>query len=69
MASLKLKLDLLNPKAILDKGYSMVFDMNNSLVKDVREISLEQKLNVQLSSGNISVVVTGVEEVKNGIEL
>lgn len=69
MASLKLKLDLLNPKAILDKGYSMVFDMNNSLVKYVREISLEQKLNVQLSSGNISVVVTGVEEVKNGIEL
>ena len=49
-------LKLLNPLNILDKGYSVV-KKDDKIIKDTRDISLDDVLNITLSKGKIDVVV------------
>ena len=59
--TVKLKLDLLNPKTILGKGYSIVYK-DNKVVKDIKNIKESDSINIVLGSGNVDAVVKGVNE-------
>ena len=59
--TLKIKLELLNPKNVLDKGYSIIYK-DGKIVKNTKDISVSDELNVIISDGNIDVTVKGVNK-------
>lgn len=59
--TLKIKLELLNPKNVLDKGYSIIYK-DGKIVKNTKNISVRDDLNIIVSNGNIDVTVKGVNE-------
>ena len=61
--TLKIKLELLNPKNVFDKGYSIIYK-DGKIVKNTKDISINDDLNVIISDGNIDVTVKGVNKWK-----
>ena len=61
----KIKLDLLNPVSIIDKGYSIVYK-DNKIIKDISLLSPNDDINIIVKNGKINANVKGVE--KNGRE-
>ena len=61
----KIKLDLLNPVSIIDKGYSIVYK-DNKIIKDISLLSPNDDINIIVKNGKINADVKGVE--KNGRE-
>ena len=61
--TLKVKVDLLNPINILDKGYSVVYK-DGKIIKDVDNLRLNDSINILVKNGNIDASVKGVN--KNG---
>ena len=55
------KLNLLNPLSVLSKGYSVV-SKDNKVVKDIKEINKDDKINIRLHKGNITAIVEGVNK-------
>lgn len=59
--TIKIKVDLLNPNNILDKGYSIVYK-NGKVVKDINSIKVNDEINIKVKDGNIDSVVKGVNK-------
>lgn len=59
--TIKIKVDLLNPNNILDKGYSIIYK-NGKIVKDINSIKVNDEINIKLKDGNIDSVVKGVNK-------
>ena len=57
--TLKIKLDLLNPENILDKGYSIVYK-DNKIIKDIKDINISDNINIVVKTGKINANVKGV---------
>jgi exodeoxyribonuclease VII large subunit len=55
------KLKTLNPEAILKRGYSITYDENGKILRDVEKIKIEQTISVRLSSGKISAEVKKID--------
>ena len=55
------KLNLLNPLSVLSKGYSVV-SKDNKVIKDIKEIKKDDKINIRLHKGNIEAIVEGVNK-------
>ena len=45
----------LNPKNVMKRGYSIVYNKKNQILKDVKNIKDKEKLNIKLYSGEIEV--------------
>jgi exodeoxyribonuclease VII large subunit len=58
---LKVKIDLLNPTNILDKGYSIVYK-DDKIVKDVSKLKSNDEINIVVRNGNITANVKGVNK-------
>ncbi len=56
-------LKLVNPLNILDKGYSLV-EKNGKIIKDNKDIEIEDKIKIKLSKGEITAVVKEKKEWK-----
>ncbi len=56
----KIKLELLNPTNILDKGYSIVYK-DNKIIKDVKSLKENDNINILVKNGKIIANVEGVE--------
>jgi exodeoxyribonuclease VII large subunit len=54
------KLELLNPLSVLAKGYSVV-TKDNKVIKDQKELKVNDLINIRLNKGNIKAKVEGVE--------
>ena len=54
----KLKLDLMNPNNILNKGYSIV-KKDNKIIKSIKDIKINDNINIILSDGTILSEVKG----------
>ena len=54
----KLKLDLINPNNILNKGYSIV-KKDNKIIKSIKDIKINDNINIILSDGTILSEVKG----------
>ncbi len=61
----KIKLDLLNPISIIDKGYSIVYK-DKKIIKDISLLSPNDDINIIVKNGKINANVKGVEQ--NGRE-
>ena len=55
------KLTILNPLAILEKGYSVV-EHNQKIVNDVKSIKINDEIDIRLSKG---ILKATVNEIKN----
>ena len=55
------KIELLNPLKLLDKGYSVV-KSNNKVIKDIKDIKINDKINITLAKGKIEATVLGKEK-------
>jgi len=49
----KLEISALNPKSILDRGYSIVRDNNNKIIKKSDDVMSNDLINITLKDGNI----------------
>lgn len=54
--NLSLKLDLLNPKNILNKGYSILYK-DNKIIKDKKELKKNDDINIVINNGSINATV------------
>lgn len=54
------KLELLNPLSVLSKGYS-VTKVNDKIVKSVKDVKKNDKLEIKLLDGSIDTIVEGVK--------
>ena len=61
VTNLKKQLDLLNPKGILSRGYSIVSDEKGNIIKSTKEIKIEDNLHITLSDGDIETTVKKVK--------
>jgi exodeoxyribonuclease VII large subunit len=59
--TLKVKLDLLNPDNILDKGYSIVHK-DGKIIKNINDLGINDDINIMVKNGNILANVKGVNE-------
>lgn len=57
------KLNLLSPLNVLSKGYSVVTS-NKKVIKDIKELKENDKINIRLHKGNIDAIVERIN--KNG---
>ena len=55
------KLNLLNPLSVLSKGYSVV-NKNGKAIKDIKDIKINDKINIKLHKGTIDAIVEGCRE-------
>ncbi len=55
------KLKNLNPEAVLNRGYTIITNENQEIIKSAAEIKRNQKLNIILSDGEIKVLVTDTD--------
>jgi exodeoxyribonuclease VII large subunit len=55
------KLDLLSPLAILGRGYSITYDAQGKLLRSVRDVQIEEKINVRLAEGSLNCQVLAKE--------
>ncbi len=63
--SFEKNLENLNPMKILERGYSVVFDENCSLVNSTKSVSLGDTINVKFARGLISANVQNIEDSEN----
>jgi exodeoxyribonuclease VII large subunit len=57
------KLELLNPLGVLNRGYSVTYK-DNKVVKSIKDIKKNDKLNIKLVNGTIETIVDSIKEDK-----
>lgn len=57
---LKQKLIALDPKAVLQRGYAVIRDKDNAIVRSTTDLMPQQELKVQLAKGFIKVKITEI---------
>ena len=63
------KLEGLSPLKIFDTGYSYVENDNNKLIKSIKDVRVNEALNVHVKDGKINAIVKDIEKInrrKNG---
>lgn len=59
----------INPKKVLDKGYSILFDeKKNCAIVNVKDIALKQKLKLILKDGSVQTTVDHITPSEDGIK-
>ena len=59
------KLEMLNPLAVLKKGYSVVTDEAGNAIKDVKDLNVGKEVTARLGTGMFKAKVTKIEESIN----
>jgi exodeoxyribonuclease VII large subunit len=54
-------LEQISPKAILDRGFSLVFDKNGKLLRDANQTKIGENLTINLAKGKILANVDNLE--------
>jgi len=58
------KLNILNPLAILGRGYSVTYKLpEQKIVRDIREVALRDKVKIKLSKGKLICTVEEKEDI------
>jgi len=56
-SSLELRLNALNPYAVLQRGYALVLDENGHLVRSYHDVATDDKINIHLADGMLAAKV------------
>ena len=59
---LKKSLNLINPQNILNKGYSIILNEEGKLISSIDNVSIGEKISIQIKDGNIKANVSGKEK-------
>jgi len=59
--NIKLQINVLNPLAILERGYAIVTTSDNQIVHSVKQIILGEQLTIRVSDGKINASVKDIE--------
>ncbi len=59
------RLDANSPVAILQRGYALVYDKNQSLLRSSAQLAEGTELNIRFAEGGCTAVVTRVEKAEN----
>lgn len=57
------KLELLNPLNVLGRGYGLIYS-NEKLIKNIKDVKINDKIDIKISSGTINASVNEVKEEK-----
>lgn len=61
------KLDILNPMFMTEKGYSMTYDEQDRIIKDISTVSKDDKIKVVVRNGTLKCTVNDIEgKIDNG---
>lgn len=60
------KLTLLNPLAILNRGYSVLRDTRGQSIHNIKDVKIGQQLEIIINNGMINVDVMGIQEGQYG---
>ena len=61
LLALDRSLHALSPKAVLERGYALVFDENGSLVKEASQLVVGDRVRTELGRGRFTSEVREVE--------
>jgi exodeoxyribonuclease VII large subunit len=64
LTGLEMRLNSLNPQAILERGYSIVTQVDGSLVHSIKQVQPDDNLQVQVSDGEFKVSVQEPGEIE-----
>ncbi|WP_455931724.1 exodeoxyribonuclease VII large subunit [Parvimonas micra] len=56
-------LEIINPDSILDRGYSIIYNDKNEIVKDIKTVNVGDSLKLKVSNGEI---ISNVKEIIDG---
>ena len=56
-------LEIINPTSILDRGYSIIYNEKNEIVKDIKTVNVGDSLKLKVSNGEI---ISDVKEIIDG---
>lgn len=56
-------LEIINPNSILDRGYSIIYNNHNEIVKDIKNVNVGDSLKLKVSNGEI---ISDVKEIIDG---
>ena len=56
------KLELLNPLSSLKRGFSVTYK-DNKLIKDIKDVSINDKINIRINNGSIDATVDRIGEL------
>lgn len=59
------KLSLINPLSVMQRGYAVVFDKNNKIVKSIHKTNISDHVTVQIADGKLFCQVVQKEEAPN----
>lgn len=59
------KLTVLNPLAIISKGYSATFKNDGSVVKSVKQLSLGETVNMKMADGSVKAEIVEIQEAES----
>ena len=55
------KLELINPLGVLKRGYSLTY-IDNKVLKNIKDVKVNDNLTIKLHDGEINTTVTDVKE-------
>ena len=56
-------MEIINPNSILDRGYSIICNDKNEIVKDIKTVNVGDSLKLKVSNGEI---ISDVKEIIDG---
>lgn len=57
---LSTRLNITSPQNVLNRGYSIIFDSNNKVIKNANELKLNENIKLKLAKGQISAEVNSI---------
>ena len=62
MTSLKNSLDFFDPTLSLDRGYGILLDRYENIIKSISDVSIDEEFNILIKDGMIKVKVVNIQE-------
>ncbi|HEM49255.1 MAG TPA: hypothetical protein ENO27_03495 [Caldithrix sp.] len=61
---LKIRLDNLNPRQVLERGYSLSY-IDGEIIRDIRQVRRDSEIHTEVKSGSIWSKVSKIKGKKN----
>lgn len=70
LTDLSNRLSLLNPTHSLEKGYGILYSEQGKIIRSVKDIAIEDRINIRLKDGSLETLVLNIDEggIEDGIK-
>ena len=56
-------LEIINPTSVLERGYSIIYNDKNEIIKDIKDVNVGDSLKLKVSNGEI---ISDIKEIIDG---